>query len=427
MEAYRFENLSIFLDKEGSREFSKVSYPVRYGRFGEIATPDYIFQFSLNGEIKTIQGRGRNWPHPSEWLKRTLGDDWVYYSSGDYTDLYDLTGEYYLPCLSYPSNSVIGGNPFKDHAVTSAIRTWQNLQDEFMALVPDSIPGSLKDFLTRVKEFDADALRSRSRELHRLIGRRVTVLPPDTRHVDYEVIPLIVADGCLYHCGFCRVKSGQDFTSRTREDILEQIQNLKRFYGRDLPNYNSVFLGHHDALLAGQDLLEFAAEHAYRILDLGRSYLKDPRLFLFGSVDSMILSKETTFESLNKLPFLTYINIGLESADSVTLAMLRKPVRPERVREAYGRMVDINRKYEKVEVTANFVIGEDLPPDHLPSLLDLVRSEFNQPFNKGSIYLSPLIDSGIEDAERRREILRRFRKMKTQSRFPVFLYLIQRL
>jgi len=179
--------------------------------------------------------------------------------------------------------------------------------------------------------------------------------------------------------------------------------------------------------LAGRNLPEFAAEHSYQMLDLGRSYLKDPRLFLFGSVDSMILSEETTFESLNKLPFLTHINIGLESPDPATLAVLRKPVQTERVREAYERMVDVNRRYEKIEVTANFVIGDNLPPEHLPSLLDLVRSGFNRPFDKGSIYLSPLIDSGAEDGGRKREILRKFRKVKTRSLLPIFLYLIQRL
>jgi len=46
---------------------------------------------------------------------------------------------------------------------------------------------------------------------------------------------------------------------------------------------------------------------------------------------------------------------------------------------------------------------------------------------RGSIYLSPLMDAGIGNAERRREILRNFRKVKTQSLLPVFLYLIQRL
>ena len=89
MESYPLDHFIITLDKEGSREFSKVSFPMRHGRFAEIRAPDYLFQFNLNGEIKFIQGLIRTWSHPAEWLKRTVGNDWVYYSAGDYEGIYD--------------------------------------------------------------------------------------------------------------------------------------------------------------------------------------------------------------------------------------------------------------------------------------------------------------------------------------------------
>jgi hypothetical protein len=78
-ECYQLGDLNITLNQEGSQEFCKVSYPIRYGRFSEIQTPQHTFQFNLNGELKYIQGRGPDWPHPAEWLKRTVGNDWVYY------------------------------------------------------------------------------------------------------------------------------------------------------------------------------------------------------------------------------------------------------------------------------------------------------------------------------------------------------------
>jgi hypothetical protein len=427
MESYRFNDLIITLDQEGSKEFSKVSFPVRHGRFSEIKTSDYIFQFSLSGEIKYIQGIGQSWPHPAEWLKRTVGNDWIYYSAGDYKDIYDYFGEYYFPCLSYPSNSIIDNNPFRDDAVNSAMKSWQSLQVKIKELIPGIKPKSLGDFLIRIIKNDEEALRLRSNQLHHLIGGQVTVLPPDTRHVDYEVIPIIVADGCLYHCGFCRVKTGQDFAPRPARDVMTQIKSLKRFYGRDLHNYNAIFLGQHDALSAGQELLEMAAQKAYEIFDFERSYLKGPSLFLFGSVESVIHSEERLFGSLNNLPFSTYINIGLESNDPATLEVLKKPVPVEKVREAFTRILDINRKYEKIEVTANFVLEKDLPAGHLPSLLELTRDRFNLSRNKGAVYLSPLMDEGMRDKEGKRELLRRFLKLKTQSRLPMFIYLIQRL
>jgi hypothetical protein len=427
MESYQLDNLIITLDKEGSREFYKVSFPVRYGRFSEIKTPDHIFQFNRNREIKFIQGIGQNWPHPAEWLKRTVGNDWIYYSSGDYKDINDYFGEYYFPCLSYPSNSIIGNNPFSENAVHSVLKSWQWLQAKIKKRIPDVYPKSLKDFLTGVIKNDEKTLRLKSDQLHHLIGGPVTVLPPDTRHVDYEVIPIIVADGCLYNCGFCRVKTGEDFAPRTSKDIIGQIKNLRRFYGKDLPNYNAIFLGQHDALSAGRELLELAARQAYEIFEFERSYLKGASLFLFGSVDSMIHAEERLFESFNALPFSTYINIGLESNDSSTLEALKKPVSVEKVRAAFHRILDINRRYEKIEVTANFVFGRDLPPGHLPSLLELARYKLNSSYNKGAIYLSPLMEEGLRDREGKRELLRRFLKLKAQSRLPTFIYLIQRL
>ena len=114
-----------------------------------------------------------------------------------------------------------------------------------------------------------------------------------------------------------------------------------------------------------------------KYLNLNDSHLRGACLFLFGSVDSMIHSEEGLFESLNHFPFSTYINVGLESNDPKTLEALKKPVSVEKVREAFTRILDINRRYEKIEVTSNFVFGEDLPSGHLPSLLELTRNRVN--------------------------------------------------
>jgi radical SAM superfamily enzyme YgiQ (UPF0313 family) len=245
--------------------------------------------------------------------------------------------------------------------------------------------------------------------------------------VDYEVIPIIVADGCLYHCGFCRVKTGQDFAPRAPKDVVRQMKDLRRFLGEDLHNYNAIFLGQHDALSAGRELLELAAERAYEIFEFERSHLRGACLFLFGSVDSMVRSEEGLFESLSRFPFSTHINVGLESNDLKTLEKLKKPVSVEKIWEAFTRILDINRRYEKIEVTSNFVFGEDLPSGHLPSLLELTRHRSNLTGNKGALYLSPLVDEGMGENKSKRELLRKFLKLKTESRLPTFIYLIQRL
>ena len=396
MESYPLDNLIITLNKEGSREFSKVSFPIRYGLFSEIRTPEYLFQFNLNGEIKFIQGLTQTWPHPAEWLKRTVGNDWVYYSAGDYKGIYDYFGEYYVPYLSYPSNSIMDGDPFNDASVILAKNSLRELQAKIVRLISGPKSKSLKDFLTRVLRNDEETLKRRADQLHRIIGGQVTVLPPDTRHVDYDIIPIIVADGCLYHCGFCGVKTGQDFAPRAAKDVIRQMKDLKRFFGQDLHNYNAIFLGQHDALSAGREILELTAERAYEIFEFERSHLGGACLFLFGSVDSMIHSEEGLFESLSHFPFFTYINVGLESNDPETLEALKKPVSVEKLREAFTRILDINRRYEKIEVTSNFVFGEDLPSGHLPSLSDLTRNRVNLISNKGAVYLSPLVDERMQ-------------------------------
>ncbi len=424
METFQLGTLTITLDKEGSREYAKVSYPIRYGRFSEIKSPEYVFQYNLNGEIKYIQGRTQSWPHPAEWLKRTVANDWVYYSAGGYSGLYDFFGEHYLPCLSYKSNAINGVNPFEDASVRSALEYWHALHAKMRDLIPKPAPRNIKDFLRLIATNDARSLSLKSRRLHSIIKGRIPVLPPDTRHVDYEVIPLIVADGCLYNCGFCRVKTGHDFRPRSRQDILRQITSLKGFYGRDLGNYCSVFLGQHDALNAGGELIEFAAGSAYDIFELERSQLKGSRLFLFGSIDSLLRAPERLFDSLNGLPFYTYINIGLESADPSTMEVLGKPTRIGSVIEAFDKMLEVNRRHERIEVTANFLFGDELPWGHIPSLVELTGTRLGHSYGKGALYLSPLMD-GRRKA--RGDLIRQFNEVKIRTRLPTFMYLIQRL
>jgi len=202
MKNFDFDDLHITLDKEGASTYSKVSYPQRYGRYSEIRTPEYVFQFNMNGEVKFINGRGRDWPDPSEWLKRTITNDWVYYSTGGYDGPYDCFGEYYLPCLSYPSNAINASDPFSDKAVVSAINALGGLNKRLIELKKGLLPEGLEDFIERVTENSPEDLRGRADGLKEILGDRITVLPPDARHADYDVIPVIIADGCLYKCIF---------------------------------------------------------------------------------------------------------------------------------------------------------------------------------------------------------------------------------
>jgi hypothetical protein len=409
--------------KQGEKSYKKVSYPLLAGRCCEIQTERFIFQYDLSGAIKYIRGRSSDWPHPSEWLKRSLGHHWMYYFAGGYTDIADVLGEYYLPCVPYPTNTLWSRNPFEDAEVAAALAAWQEEPRRCAALAHASgkVDAETRQAAGRIAAFGEAELQGRARRLNRIIGSEVSVLPPDSRHADYDCLPLILADGCLYGCRFCRVKSGQGFAERSRQNIREQLQGLRDHLGPELVNRNALFFGLHDGLNCSPDRLVWAAEEAWRRLGLDASIIEQPRLFLFGSVDSLLGAPEPLFEQLNALPFALHINIGLESGDQQSLERLGKPLDAGDVRRAFERMLEINRRYEHVEVTANFVSSESLPEGHWERLEEMLGSLTERPSDKGTVYLSPL------ETHNKRFHLRRLKSLKRTSRLPVYLYLILRL
>jgi len=417
--------LMISVEKQGPDKRVKQTFPLRFGRYSEIRTPNFEFCFNLNGEIKSIRGLKQDWPHPAEQFKRTAGNDWVYYTVGDKSGsdgIISWMGEYYLPCLPYSSNPVWEIKYFSNPVVMTAMGEWSQLfANLYMANEKGRYPHATA-LIQRILANDDQALHDRSKELNRIIGSRISVLPPDTRHVDYDVIPLNISDGCLYHCKFCCVKSDHAFQKRSKARIQEQISSLKAYFSADLINYHALFLGNHDALAAGGELICFAASEAYEAFGFRRRDEQPPSLYLFGGVGSLLKSGPTLFEKLNQLPFYTYINIGFESVDPETLAGIGKPVKSEQVRLAFDKMLEINAACDRIEITGNFIAGDRLSPEHDNSLGDLLKHSGTAGLSKGAVYLSPL-----KDSPKKRELLPRFYEIKKESRLPVFIYLIQRL
>ncbi len=418
---YASEDLSIEINCLGATEYTKISYPVKYGIFSRLETRDLILEFDLNHDIRHARGKTAQWLHPQEWLKRTKGNDWVYYSTGGYAGVFESIGEYYLPNLMYTTNSLLGGKPFEEPEVARLSQNWHQTLSG-IEMDRKAMPETVARWVEKILARTAADLADKADQLFDIPGGRVTVLPPDARHSDYDVIPLTIADGCLYKCRFCKVKNKKKFTPRSRQDIDGQLHRLKALYAKDIINYNSLFLGEHDALNAPADLILYGARTAYDRLNLGRSIMKKPCLYFFGSVDALLNAEEALFEGLDRLDFQTYINIGLESADQETLERIGKPITREKVVQAFDRMQAVNQKYSRVEMTCNFIMDEGLPPGHNRSMMELVREKlrFTQP--KGSVYLSPL-----RFGRPSREVLFDFYHLKTQSRLPMFLYIIQRL
>ena len=253
----------------------------------------------------------------------------------------------------------------------NAFAAWSQLYGNLYEFRRDHLHTKAKELIELILNNHDGVLHERSQRLNEIIGGRVSVLPPDTRHVDYEVIPLMIADGCLYRCNFCCVKSAHKFMPRSTTDVIEQVRRLRNFYGRNLENYNGLFLGNHDALGAGEELIVFAALEAYSAFGFRGRQAMTPLLFLFGSVHSLLKAENKLLERLNQLPFYTYINIGFESIDTLTLAYIGKPVGESKIREGFKKMLEINANYPNLEVAGNFIMGEQLPPVHYRSLGEL--------------------------------------------------------
>lgn len=397
-----------------------MSFPVHSGIYSELETEDHVFHFNLNQEIIRVKGKGRSWRHPHEWLKRTMGDDWIYYSTGGYTGVFEATGEYYLPNFNYSSNSILGGTPFTSPEIVHLTRAWYPLLESILQTTPP-IPEK-KEFFDSVLAHSPARLKNKAERFHQLIDGTISVLPPDARHVSYNLIPVMISRGCLYKCRFCKVKNRHTFTELDHKNIDYQLQEMKQIYGADLPNYNSIYLGEHDALQTNSTTILYAIENAYHTLGMGNSYLDGFNCFLFGSATSLLNAPNQLFVDLHGMPGKVYINIGLESADQNTLDQLGKPISSQQVWDSFKRIQALNTAYPDIEISANFIMDDKLPSTHYQEVEKLIRD--TQTFNqaKGAIYFSPLT---FDKPSRAR--LFEFNRLKLMSRFPTYLYIIQRL
>jgi hypothetical protein len=422
MERYQLEDMEVIFDCVGRDDWGKFSFPVWYGIPVKVNWRGYKYDFNLRGGLKRLMGKMSVWPEPQELLKRTDGNDFIYYGTSGYESSYDLIKNYYVPFNGIYDCDIFTENPLKGRHVRQALDAFDELVDAAGRLAVSAVSDRPRDFLKKVAVRNRETLAEEAKTLHRIIGANLPVLPPDTIDVDYELIPLIVTEGCTYNCRFCLFKTMGDFRVRSRQNIAAQVRALKDFYGADLVNYNSVVLGQNDALAAGDELLTSTADMAYDLLNLSASYHRGrPHLFIFGGVDSFLAADDSLFDGLESLPYLTSINVGLESPDQETLDRLGKPVRAEKVRESFRKMQEVNRCRRNIEVSCNFVLGGDLPFRNVEAIKTMLAEEKTTK-GKGVVYLSPLL--GVSQ---RRGILKEFREIKMTSPIPVYIYLAQRL
>ncbi len=414
--------MQLLINKEGLHRYQKLSYPVRFGRYHELQWEDCTYHLALDGFPKFLQGRGGTWPHPLEWLKLSRAGDWAYYSAMGYHDLHELCGEYYYPFLAYGSNPIFDDNPLKTPVVQSLLGN-HDLRCSKAGLLAQSavdLSKEERDVLFLFSRWNSRIIARYAAKMHRIIKVNVPVLPPDCRHVDYDVIPVLVNEGCMANCGFCRVKTSSDFHQRSAAEVREQLVELKKHFGHELANYSDIFLGQHDVLGSGIEPLLNAIEETINILQPGQ-LITPPMFFLFASVPSFMQINDYDIIRLTAFPAKIFINVGIESFDQNTLHILRKPVTAEENRKAFARILKINRVHDNLNISVNLIDGNSVGHDHISATID-VLSHINRFDPYTTIYLSPLMNDF-----HRKGFLAHLQRLKSMGKLAVFPYLIQRL
>ncbi len=386
------------VQRDFSHDYEPVSVLTFHGRLQQLDYRGYRLLLDLEGRIKWIEPlRAGLWPGPSSALRRTMGNRWLLYDSGAYQDVFELTGRYYFPIPFGQEGAAFGT------ADSGKLRKVLALVDE--AAVRFGFPDSAE------LGFQAAKLRS-------ILKATVPVLPPDTICIDYDILPLMLTRGCVHNCRFCAVKTSAEIETVGQEEFRAQVDGLTKWTGRDLNNYQGLFIGQNDALAAGQRCLMQAAEHACGSLPCDR-------LFLFGSVASFMeragldQPPSSALEALARLPFKeVVVNIGLESFHQGALDYLGKPVKAADVRQAFRQGLELAAKHDRLKISFNFVLSKALSRDHM----DLISQELaGAPKGSGCrVYLSPLLSESWRPGQLKRMLFR----LKGLSRLPVFAYFL---
>ena len=443
MREYSIQGMKLMFDYMGNKDFNKYSMVTWLGLPVRFVYNNHTFNFDLEGRIHSINGDSQNsWPNSWDWLQRTPSNEWLYYSypGTNSFETYKLTGDHFhaINTWSNPQNrhgfltASYVKKAFKEFDVLiekirdslkrdSPVHNWPKQYQFQSEEASERDSKRVKEFLKKAAEKDKTYLEKDGKRLHKILGGNMPILPPDTIHVDYRVIPVLIMDGCGYGCDFCMFHGKKPFRIRNEDNIQAQIQSLREFYGEDLRNFNSVVLGQNNGIAAEKDKINLAARLAYEQFGIENSYFYGSNLFIFSTNQTFLGSDDSLFSMLEVLPYSNiYINIGWEAIRDDCLESLGKPHRSHEVIEGMRRASEINKRNGRLRISGNFIIGENLPENHPYSIADAIQStEFC-----GRIYLSPL--QKHSNYYQIREDLKAVKSSASKD-LSVLLYTMQRL
>ena len=361
----------------------------------------YCLLFDLEGRVKwVVPKKGKLWPGPENYLRRTMGNNWLLYESGAYAGVYELTSRYYFPVPVAGLQS-----PWSDENTSNKL---------------DQVAEILDEAAQFYRVANTKQLKAQKSHLAKVLKATIPVLPPDAIKVEYDVIPVIISRGCLHNCSFCSVKAGSGLELVPEPELRQQMESLRSFIGRDLINYNSIFLGQNDALAAGIPRVTKTATLAFETFNIESSIMAGSNLFLFGSVGSFLSQSSAELLELEQMPYENvYLNLGLESFDQQSLEILGKPITSSEVFQAFTKGLELAENAAKLHISFNFVLGQNLPAQHIRDLEYYLR-DISFPQERCAVYISPLQYEPWRAGELARTVL----QLKAMSRLNLYLYFI---
>jgi radical SAM superfamily enzyme YgiQ (UPF0313 family) len=155
---------------------------------------------------------------------------------------------------------------------------------------------------------------------------------------------LQVTIGCSHNaCTFCDMFRDKRFRVRPFEEIKEDIDMAKKYYG---PNLRRVFLADGDALvLKNYKLIEI-------VNYLKKSFPKLERIGIYGNPRGIIMTKSVEELKELKKAGITMVYMGIESGDPEILKSVNKGVTVEEMVEA-GRRV----KQGGIPLSVTIILG----------------------------------------------------------------------
>ena len=430
--SFKVENpsrsMELRLGSFGDSNFSKDRSSYRPGIFDgvsfsgthrpEIYLTDREFHFDLSGRVKRIHNHSGDWRRAWAYLERMPDNRWVSYTLAEGETFHQIGNKCHLangwsdpPGIgkAYPEKEVEEGLAIYDEMIEFAREVLERRPAlEFSPFYGIRVPNEERDlrhafeFLEKIAPRDRQWLEEDSKGLPEILGAKVPVLPPETLEIDYRVIPIMLMEGCGNNCSFCNVKGAHGLSFRSQENVEQQIQSLRDYYGPELKNFDAVMLGQNNAFAASADMIEKAARLSYEAFGFENSYLRtgNGRLYLFSTLKSFLEADESKLELFDSLPYGgTRINVGIEAATDKNLRTLGKPQDSAMVEEGLRKAAKINAKTRnwdlvfkgkaRLKVSVNFIIGDVFDEEHIPSI---GRALKKSKFNEGDIFLSPLQD-----------------------------------